>query len=229
MSIIISDVSYRYPNRDFLFEHLSLAVATQRKISIVGSNGAGKSTLLKLMAGELHPTGGSIASASRPYYVPQHTGALNRNVAEVLNVSNKLAALSAIANGSVSQADYDALADDWTVEAKCREALAHWQLSHIALSAPADSLSGGERTKLFLAGLLIHAPSVVLLDEPTNHLDEASRLLLYRYIRQSAATMVVVSHDVTLLNQLQATCELSEHGVRLYGGNFSFYQAQKEM
>ncbi|MDR3188798.1 MAG: ATP-binding cassette domain-containing protein [Prevotellaceae bacterium] len=229
MSIIISDLSYRYPNQDFLFEHLNLAVPKQHKASIVGHNGVGKSTLLRLIAGELQPVGGSIASASRPYYVPQHVGALSRSVAEVLNVRHKLAALSAIANGSVSQSDYDALADDWAVEAKCQEALAHWRLSHVALNAPADSLSGGEKTKMFLAGLLIHAPDVVLLDEPTNHLDEASRQLLYRYIRQSTATMLVVSHDVTLLNQLHATCELSERNIRSYGGSYSFYQSQKEV
>ncbi|MDR2814136.1 MAG: ATP-binding cassette domain-containing protein [Prevotellaceae bacterium] len=229
MSIVISDLSYRYPNRDFLFEHLNFAVTKQSKVAIVGNNGAGKSTLLRLMAGELQPAGGSVASASRPYYVPQHTGALSRSVAEILNVKGKLTALNAIAGGSISPSDYNALADDWTVEARCREALAHWRLSHVALDAPADSLSGGEKTKLFLAGLLVHAPGVALLDEPTNHLDETSRQLLYRYIRQSTATIVVVSHDVTLLNQLHATCELSEHGVRTYGGNFSFYQAQKEI
>ena len=229
MSIIIRDLSYRYPNQDFLFQHLNFAVAKQCKVSIAGDNGAGKSTLLKLIAGELQPTGGSIAFASRPYYIPQHTGMLNRSVAEVLNVNDRLAALNAIVGGSVSQSDYDALADDWTIEARCHEALAHWRLSHIALDTPADSLSGGEKTKMFLAGLFIHAPGIVLLDEPTNHLDETSRRLLYDYIRQSTSTMVVVSHDVTLLNQLQTTFELSGHGIRAYGGNYTFYRAQKEI
>ncbi|MDR2449087.1 MAG: ATP-binding cassette domain-containing protein [Prevotellaceae bacterium] len=229
MSIIISDLSYRHPNRDFLFEHLNFAVAKQRKVAIVGDNGTGKTTLLKLMAGELQPTGGSVASASRPYYIPQHTGTLNKSVAEALNVSDKLAALNAIVGGSVSPLDYDTLADDWTITARCRKALAHWRLSHVALNTPADNLSGGEKTKLFLVGLLIHAPAIVLLDEPTNHLDETSRRLLYEYIRQSTATIVVVSHDVTLLNQLHVTCELSGRGIRAYGGNYAFYRAQKEI
>ena len=229
MRIIISDVSYRYPNQDFLFEHLNFVVAKQRKVAIVGDNGTGKSTLLKLMAGALQPTEGSVLSASRPYYIPQHTGALHKSVAEALNVKNKLAALNAIINGSVSPSDYDTLADDWTIEARCREALAHWRLSHIALHTPAENLSGGEKTKLFLAGLLVHAPGIVLLDEPTNHLDETSRRLLYDYVRQSTATIVVVSHDATLLNQLQTIFELSGHGIRAYGGNYTFYQAQKEI
>jgi ATPase subunit of ABC transporter with duplicated ATPase domains len=94
---------------------------------------------------------------------------------------------------------------------------------------PAGHLSGGEKTKLFLAGAFIHAPGILLLDEPTNHLDETSRQLLYRYIRQATTTIVVVSHDITLLNQLQTTFELSGHGIRAYGGNYSFYQAQKKI
>jgi ATPase subunit of ABC transporter with duplicated ATPase domains len=145
-----------------------------------------------------------------------------------MNVNNKLSALRAIESGSLSQADYDVLGDDWTIEERCREALAYWQLPSVSLDMPADSLSGGEKTKLFLAGLLVHRPRILLLDEPTNHLDETSSRLLYHYIRQSRATMVVVSHDVTLLNQLPFTCELSAHGIRTYGGNYSFYQKQKE-
>jgi ATPase subunit of ABC transporter with duplicated ATPase domains len=131
-----------------------------------------------------------------------------------MNVNDKLSALHAIESGSLSQADYDVLGDDWTIEERCREALAYWQLPSVSLDMPADSLSGGEKTKLFLAGLLVHSPHILLLDEPTNHLDETSCRLLYHYIRQSRATMVVVSHDVTLLNQLPFTCELSAHGIQ---------------
>ncbi|MDR2026131.1 MAG: ATP-binding cassette domain-containing protein [Prevotellaceae bacterium] len=229
MSIIINNLSYCYPGGDFLFKNLNFSVTKQSKIAVVGNNGTGKSTLLKLIAGELQPVEGNIISVSRPYYIPQHTGSLNRSVAEILNVKDKLAALNAILGGSISQSDYDTLADDWTIETKCREALAHWQLSHITLDTPADCLSGGEKTKVFLAGMLIHSPDILLLDEPTNHLDETGRQLLYRYIQQSTATIVVVSHDITILNQLQTTCELSEHGIRSYGGNYSFYQEQKEI
>jgi ATPase subunit of ABC transporter with duplicated ATPase domains len=228
MSIIISDLSYRYSQRDFLFKHLNFAVTKQSKVAVVGNNGAGKSTLLKLMAGELQPVAGSITCASLPYYVPQHTGALSRSVAEVMNVKDKLDALRAIESGSVSQRDYDVLGDDWTIEERCREAFAYWRLPSVSLDLPADELSGGEKSKLFLAGLLVHTPGILLLDEPTNHLDEISRQLLYRYIRQSAATIVVVSHDISLLNLLPFTCELSGRGIRSYGGNYSFYQEQKE-
>ena len=228
MSIIISDLAYHYPNQDNLFAHISFSVEKQSKISIVGNNGVGKSTILKLLAGELSPSEGSIISSSQPYYIPQHTGLLHKTVAEVLQISDKLKAMEAIIQGSVSQADYDALADDWTIESRYESALAYWQLSHVKPNTPMDDLSGGEKTKVFLAGLLIHTPEFVLLDEPSNHLDAASRELLYQYIEQSTSSIIVVSHDRVLLDQLDTTYELSEQGIKLYGGNYSFYVEQKE-
>ncbi len=229
MSIIISDLSYHYPNQHSLFEGLNFSIEKQSKVSIVGHNGTGKSTLLRLMAGLLQPAGGSIMVSSASYYIPQHTGMLNKSVAEILQVSDKLATLDAIIKGSVSQSDYDILGDDWEIESRCMAALSHWNLAHIKTDMPVDNLSGGEKTKVFLAGLTIHSPEIILLDEPSNHLDRTSRDLLYQYIEQSKATIVVVSHDITLLDQLRTTYELSEKGIRLYGGNYSFYKEQKEI
>jgi ATPase subunit of ABC transporter with duplicated ATPase domains len=229
MNIIVSDLTYHYPNQQPLFEHLNFSAGPQEKVSIAGSNGAGKSTLLQLMAGMLKPSGGSVAADSEPYYIPQHTGASGKSVAELMRVSEKLAALDAIVKGSVRQPDYDTLADDWEIESRCRAALSYWQVPHITPGMAADNLSGGERTKVLLAGLLIHTPGIILMDEPTNHIDREGRELLYRYIHQSRATMVIVSHDIILLDRLPATCELSAHGIRQYGGNYSFYKEQKEI
>jgi ATPase subunit of ABC transporter with duplicated ATPase domains len=147
----------------------------------------------------------------------------------VLGVRDKLTALAAILNGSIAPSDYDTLADDWTIETRCREALDDWRLSHIEPSMPMDDLSGGEKTKVFLAGLSLHCPEIILMDEPSNHLDKTGRTLLYQYIEQSKATIVVVSHDISLLNQLPVTYELSEHGVKRYGGNYAFYNEQKDI
>lgn len=227
MSIVISDLAYHYPNQDNLFARISFSVEKQCKISIVGNNGVGKSTLLKLLAGELSPSEGSVMAASQPYYTPQHTGLLHKTVAEVLQISDKLKAMKAIIQGSISQADYDTLADDWTIESRYESALEYWLLPHINPDTPVDGLSGGEKTKIYLAGLLLHTPELVLLDEPSNHLDAASRKILYQYIEQSAASIVVVSHDRVLLDQLDTTYELTTKGIKRYGGNYSFYVEQK--
>ena len=89
------------------------------------------------------------------------------------------------------------------------------------------TLSGGQKTKVFLAGILIHKPEFVLLDEPSNHLDTVGRQLLYDFIRDTSSTLLVISHDRTLLNLLNTVCELSKRGITVYGGNYDFYAEQK--
>ena len=185
MSIILSGVNYRYTNRQPLFEPVNLSVLPGEKISIVGNNGTGKSTLLRLIAGELAPSCGSIDRSVSPYYVPQQTDIRSESVGRTLGVAEKLDALRAICDGSANPDHYDTLADDWDIESRCRSALDAWGLPHVELTASTDSLSGGEKTRLSLAGLTIHRPAIVLLDEPTNHLDRTGRDRLYDYIRTS--------------------------------------------
>ncbi len=115
------------------------------------------------------------------------------------------------------------------VEARCRAALDHWGLATAGLDTPLDRLSGGEQTKVYLAGLTIHSPEVILLDEPTNHLDATTREKLYDWAEATRATVLVVSHDVSLLRRLDITYELSGKGLRLYGGNYDFYREQKAL
>lgn len=229
MSIILSGVNYRYTNRQPLFEPVNLSVLPGEKISIVGNNGTGKSTLLRLIAGELAPSCGSIGRSVSPYYVPQQTDIRSESVGRTLGVAEKLDALRAICDGSANPDHYDTLADDWDIESRCRSALDAWGLPHVELTASTDSLSGGEKTRLSLAGLTIHRPAIVLLDEPTNHLDRTGRDRLYDYIRTCKATLIVVSHDTYLLNLLDRTCELSKKGLKTYGGNYNFYREQKRI
>ena len=199
MSIILSGVSYRYRNQQFLFEGIDLSVAAGAKAAVVGDNGAGKSTLLKLIAGELAPAAGSIACSSHPYYVPQQLAAAGISAACVLGVADKLDALRAICGGTADPRCYDVLADDWDVEARCRAALDHWGLPHVGLTDPVDALSGGERTKLCLAGISVHNPPVILLDEPTNHLDMETREALTMALSTYEGAVLLVSHDRHLL------------------------------
>ena len=143
--------------------------------AFAGASGVGKSTLLKLLAGELTPVSGSVACAARPCYVPQQPDLTGLSVAEALGAAEKIAALRAICAGSTDPVHYDTLGDDWEIEAKCRAALDGWGLHRVGPDTPADTLSGGERTKLLLAGASLRKPEILLLDEPTNHLDEEGR------------------------------------------------------
>lgn len=230
MSLIANGISYRHhPHSPFLFENLTLSVPEGAKVSLIGPNGAGKTTLLHLLAGRLSPATGSLVRSSTPYLVPQQTAPDRRNVAELLGIAHKLRALRAICSGSVEPDDFETLGDDWEIEAQSRAALNAWGLSHVALDTPSDALSGGERTKTLLAGWTLHDPAIVLLDEPTNHLDRTARARLYDLVARTRATLIVVSHDTTLLNLLHTTCELTPAGLRFYGGNYDFYREQRDI
>ncbi len=228
--LILQDITYLHPNKDVLFDRLELTVNKQQKIALIGNNGAGKSTLLKIMAGVLPPSTGLVKTTSKPYFVPQLFGQFNElTIAGALQIEDKLRALKEILAGDVTDTNLTLLNDDWSIEERCQEALAFWKLEGLQLSQPMKTLSGGQKTKVFLAGISIHQPEIVLLDEPSNHLDTAGRQLLRDFIQSTSNTLVLVSHDRKLLNLLDSVVELSKRGITMYGGNYDFYQAQKQI
>ncbi|MCK7557198.1 ATP-binding cassette domain-containing protein [Chitinophaga sedimenti] len=168
--LTLQNVCYLHPNRDLLFDHIDISIQEHEKIALIGANGAGKSTLLRIMAGLLLPASGIVRTESKPYYVPQHFGQYNDySVAQALGVEAKLKALAAILEGDVSEGNMTALDDDWGIEERCHEAFAAWGLHKTDLLRTMGSLSGGQKTKVFLAGIAIHQPALILLDEPSNH------------------------------------------------------------
>jgi ATPase subunit of ABC transporter with duplicated ATPase domains len=226
--LFLQDASYTHPNRDLLFKDINLAINKHDKIALIGNNGSGKSTLLQILAGTLLPSHGLARTESDPYYVPQIFGQFNEHtIAQALQIEEKIAALKQILNGHVTDENMTLLADDWNIEERCNEAFAKWNLDIPDLNQKMGMLSGGQKTKVFLAGITIHNPEIVLLDEPSNHLDSGSRGILYDYIKSTTATLVVVSHDRTLLNLLDTVYELSKRGITVYGGNYDFYAEQK--
>jgi len=228
--LTLKDVRYAHPNKDVLLDHISLSLQKHDKIALVGNNGSGKSTLLKLIAGQLSPVSGSVSADRQAYYVPQHFGQFDElSVAAALRVDRKLAALHEILAGNVTEEQMTLLDEDWGIEERCAEALALWQLKGIDLSQPMHTLSGGQKTRVFLAGIAIHRPGLVLLDEPSNHLDASAREMLYSYIRNTSDTLLIVSHDRVLLGLVDKIFELDRSGIRVYGGNYAFYLDQKNI
>jgi len=222
--LILQGVTYIHPNRDLLFADINLVINKQNKIALIGNNGTGKSTLLNLLAGNLYPSGGLVSASSKPYYVPQIFGQFNEyTVARALHIEDKLKALKEILKGNVTDANLTILDDDWSIEERCKKAFVHWQLDGVDLAQKMETFSGGQKTKVFLAGILIHRPEIVLLDEPSNHLDILSRNILYDYIQTTKNTLMVVSHDRTLLNLLDVVYELNKRSITVYGGNYDFY------
>ena len=229
MCISVQQLSYIHADKEPLFQNINLTVNKGEQLSLVGNNGSGKSTLLRIIEGGLKPVSGEVVCSSNPYYVPQHFGQYDQlTVMQALQVEPKIKALHAIIAGDASDENFTILDDDWNIEERSLAALSFWGLEHIQPDQPMRLLSGGEKTKVFLSGLQIHSPEIILMDEPTNHLDTGSRNKLYSFIESSRATMLIVSHDRTLLNLLPYTCELDRSKITLYGGNYEFYKEQKE-
>ena len=220
MSIIIKDLSYTHTDKEVLFSNLNLIINSGEKTALTGNNGCGKSTLMRILAGEASPGTGSVHCSG------QYD---DRTVAQVLGIDRKLTALHAILNGDAAEEHFARLDDDWNIEERTQAVLHAWHLDGISLLRPLEGLSGGEKTRLFLAGMELKEPDTLLLDEPTNHLDTAGRKRLYDFVHRTSATVLVISHDRTLLNLLPAICELSRNGLACYGGNYDFYKEQKEV
>ncbi|SDQ11359.1 ATPase components of ABC transporters with duplicated ATPase domains [Chryseobacterium soldanellicola] len=228
--LFLHNISFGFPAGNLLFNSINLTIPTHTKSALVGSNGMGKSTLLKIIANEIEPLEGNINIQGDIFYVPQMFGNFNHlTVAECLKINKKLEALQKITNGEVDEIYFEVLNDDWDIEERCQIALQHWKLENLDLNHTLENLSGGQKTKVFLAGIQINQPEIILLDEPTNHLDLDGRNLLYDFIEKTNSTVVIVSHDRTLLNLVDTIFELSNQGISTYGGNFDFYAEQKEI
>lgn len=230
MSISIQQISYIHPDKEVLFSDLNFAISKGQKLGLVSNNGCGKSTLLQIIAGQLSPSSGVIVRLDDLYYIPQHFGQYDSlTIAQALQIERKQQALHAILSGDASNENFVILDDDWNIEERSIAALDLWGLGQFTLSYPMNLLSGGEKTRVFLAGMDIHHPSVVLMDEPTNHLDSSGRQRLYDWVEKYRSTLLVVSHDRTLLNLLPEICELKKHQINYYGGNYEFYKEQKTL
>lgn len=229
MPISIQQISYIHPDKEVLFSDLNFAISKGQKLGLVGNNGCGKSTLLQIIAGQLSPSSGVIVRPDDLYYIPQHFGQYDSlTIAQALQIDSKRQALHAILAGDASTENFTLLDDDWNIEERSIAALDSWGIGH-PLSYPLHLLSGGEKTRVFLAGMNIHTPSVILMDEPTNHLDSSGRQRLYDWVEKWRSTLLAVSHNRTLLNLLPEICELEKHQITYYGGNYEFYKEQKAL
>ena len=225
MSIVAQKITYIHPDNQVLFKGIDLTINKGQKVALVGNNGSGKSTFLRILAGTLQAQEGEIIYPTPPYYVPQHFGQYdNQTVAQALRIDGKLEALRAITEGDASLSNFNTLADDWTIEERSLAALHAWGLEHILLSQPMRTLSGGEKTKVFLSGIEIHQPSILLLDEPTNHLDIESIHCLENFLDTKANAVVLVSHDRAFINNVtNRTLEISSGRVFDYKVKYDEY------
>ncbi|MGQ3042992.1 MAG: ABC-F family ATP-binding cassette domain-containing protein [Brevundimonas aurantiaca] len=221
----LDKVAARTPDGVTLFDNLSLTFGPERT-GVVGRNGAGKSTLLRLIAGDLSPNEGTVTCLGSVGVLDQRSDPSPvETAAQTLGVAPALAAIDRLLAGAGDAQD---LADaDWTLEPRIDSALAEVGLAGLPMDRPTRSLSGGEQTRLRLAGLILAAPDLILLDEPTNHLDVEARRWVAEVLGRWKGGAVVVSHDRDLLRRMDRIVEVSGLGVAVHGGNYDLYAARK--
>ena len=224
-SVILDRLTFTWPDGSSALDRVSGAFGSGRT-GLVGRNGAGKSTLLRLMAGELTPTSGVVSASGDVAYLPQQlTLDVDRRVAELLGVAGPLDAVRAIAAGDVDPAHFDAVGDDWDIEARAEASLAEAGLDPEFLDRRVGELSGGEAVLVAIAGIRLRRAPITLLDEPTNNLDRDARARLATMVQSWKGTLIVVSHDLALLELMDDTAELYAQTLSVFGGPYSAWRA----
>jgi ATP-binding cassette subfamily F protein 3 len=232
-----------------ILDGVSFNIHPGRRSGLVGPNGCGKTTLLRILAGLDEPDSGSVRKPGglRIGYLPQGlvlpegetveaflARALGDPARTAAEVERLAAALASTPGDPSLRAEYDgALARLAALPgpAATFATLAVLGLGHVAPETPIATLSGGQKTRLALAGALLAGPQILLLDEPTNHLD----LPMLEWLEQRLASFrggaLVVSHDRTFLdNTVSRILELDPHThtIKEYEGDYSAYRAHKE-
>uniref|UniRef100_UPI0004703501 ABC-F family ATP-binding cassette domain-containing protein n=1 Tax=Paenibacillus sp. 1-18 TaxID=1333846 RepID=UPI0004703501 len=238
-----------------VLDGINLQILERERIGLVGVNGAGKSTLLKIIAGEISYDSGQIFKAKETSigYLAQNSG-LNSDrsiwgemmlvFAPLIEAEQELRQMEqeiadpANAQNEKRYADLlerYARRSDWfkdhggyEMETRIRSVLHGMGFGSFAPETPVATLSGGQKTRLALARILLLAPDVLMLDEPTNYLDIQTLTWLEDYLRGYSGSLLVVSHDRYFLDRLVTTIiEIERHRSTRYTGNYSRYMELK--
>lgn len=240
---------------DEILSGVKLEVQHRDRVALVGRNGAGKSTLLKIIAGQMSYDSGDIIIPKdiQIGYLEQHAG-LNSTLTiwnEMMTIFESLLAQEQLLRSLEQQmadptvyenptmyakvmSEYDQLqhtfkdAGGYQYESDIRSVLHGMQFYSEDYDKPIRSLSGGQRTRLALAKLLLSKPDLLILDEPTNHLDIETLSWLESYLKGYEGAILIVSHDRYFLDQVVSIVyEVSRHRVTKYPGNYSAYLDEK--
>ncbi len=245
-------VTFRYPNHvEPVIEDLCVDIVEGDRIAIIGKNGCGKTTFANLILGRLHPSEGRIhVPKDKPVigYLPQHFDAdfegtvleiCHGAFPELRSIGKQLKSLeqriSREPDNPDIQQEYGTLLDrytrdgGWEIDARCARALAETGLDESFLQREYDTLSGGEKTRVAIAGLLVKAPDILLLDEPTNHLDLEMVEWLERFIKRFSGTVIAISHDRAFIDNIaERLIAFEREGVLMRRGNYSLYRDERQ-
>ncbi|MBD3921465.1 ABC-F family ATP-binding cassette domain-containing protein [Paenibacillus sp. PR3] len=250
MLLQVSDLSKSYGVTPIL-SRITFQIQERERIGLVGVNGAGKSTLLQIIAGEMSYDSGTIykAKETRIGYLAQNSGLQSdRTIIEemrevfraLLDTEQELRQLEvAIADPDLQRDEkrYEetlaryAERSEWfrsnggfEMDTRIKSVLHGMGFSQFDPNTVISTLSGGQRTRLALARMLLQAPDLLMLDEPTNHLDIETLTWLESYLRGYSGSILIVSHDRYFLDALATgIVEIERHAAKRYTGNYSRY------
>lgn len=231
-----------------VLENVSFALNEGDKLGIIGVNGAGKSSLFAMITGKYQPTSGEVFISKG-----KTVGILEQNIeydssrtildeaintfSDLLETEKELENLRMISEQTGSEADAKRYADcqesftsggGYEFRGRCRGILKKLSLPEALWDKPVSSLSGGQKTRLSLACLLLRDPDIILLDEPTNHLDTDALFWLESYLKASRKTILVISHDRYFLDSVvNRILEIENKKSRIWNGNYTGYVNQK--
>lgn len=234
-----------------LFTDVSFDVEERDKVGFIGANGVGKTTLFKILNGEISPVSGTVTFSKnvRPGYMEQH--ACNNPRADVYHellsvfdylsdmeteisalahqIDNKSGNLDKLVERQTMLIEQFERAGGLTYKSRTRSALLGLGFSENDFTMPVGNLSGGQRSKLCLAKLLLSQSNMLLLDEPTNHLDIDAIAWLEGFLRDFKGAMIIISHDRYFLdNVTNKTIELEHNRAMVYTGSYSEFVKKKE-
>jgi ATP-binding cassette, subfamily F, member 3 len=229
-----------------ILDDISFSISHTERVGLIGPNGSGKTTLMRILAGFEQPDSGAVVStrsnlragylAQGMEFDPAQTiqSSLSLQAASEAALETEIVSLaSALASNPADpniHARYDAALHQISNIQSLPAILAPLGLSEMPLDTPVRHLSGGQKTRLMLARVLLEEPQLLLLDEPTNHLDIEMLEWLEDWLTRFNGAAIIVSHDRAFLdNTVTSILELdpATHGIRSYAGNYADYLEQK--
>ena len=247
---------YKYFNGQALLKDINFTVEDREAVGLIGVNGCGKSTLLNIITGsegyDKTPEGlGSVNIAGKASigFLRQNSG-LNSELtigeemknafAPLLETLDKMKVLEkkmadggdidSISHEYAELSSYFEVRDGYRIDVKIKQVLNGMGFGSTPTDRVISTLSGGEKTRLALAKLLLEEPNLLILDEPTNHLDFETLMWLEDYLKGYKGAIIIVSHDRYFLNKVcTRICEIEQGRLTSYRGDYSSYLVQKKM
>lgn len=247
---------YKYFNGQALLKDINFTVEDREAVGLIGINGCGKSTLLNIITGregyDKTPEGlGSVNIAGKASigFLRQNSG-LNSELtigeemknafAPLLETLDKMKVLEkkmadggdidSISHEYAELSSYFEALDGYRIDVKIKQVLNGMGFGSTPTDRVISTLSGGEKTRLALAKLLLEEPNLLILDEPTNHLDFETLMWLEDYLKGYKGAIIIVSHDRYFLNKVcTRICEIEQGRLTSYRGDYSSYLVQKKM